>query len=179
MCCGAFYVDWWFRLSCRMQLLWVFVVLVLFYIGCVCCYLVFNSCSVSNIRLYISIYVSFVCSLFLRILYMWYFSNVFKCSPFPSVFIVSTVSAIPPCVCPVIVCESNILNLCYIPNCLYMLFISHVKCSTMFALRILVGNPRISFGKCHYFRIYLFVGGVLLYFVLCFAFGMLLLFAFV
>jgi hypothetical protein len=49
------------------------VELVLFYIGrtgCMCCYLVFNSCSVSDIGLYshILIYVCFMCSLFLLIL---------------------------------------------------------------------------------------------------------------
>jgi hypothetical protein len=41
-------------------------------LGCVCCYLVFTSCNISNIGLYISICVSFMCSL-LIILYMWYF----------------------------------------------------------------------------------------------------------
>jgi hypothetical protein len=30
-----------------------------------------------------------------------------------------------------------------------------------------VGSPGISFGKCYIFRIYLFVSGVLLCFVLC------------
>jgi hypothetical protein len=49
-----------------------------------------------------------------------------------------------------------------IPDCLYMLFISRVESSTCLPTRILV-----RIGKCHFFRIYLFVSGVLLCFVLC------------
>jgi hypothetical protein len=75
--------------------------LVLFYIRCLCCYLVFNYCTVSNIGLYMSIYLSFICSLSLLVLCMWYFSNVFRCFPFSSGFMMSTVSVILPYVCPV------------------------------------------------------------------------------
>jgi hypothetical protein len=39
---------------------------------------VFISCNVLNIGLCVSVYVSFMYKLFLLILYMWYFTNVFK-----------------------------------------------------------------------------------------------------
>jgi hypothetical protein len=75
------------------------VELVLFYIGglgCVCCFLVFNFLmfQISG-YIYISIYVSFMCTLFLLILYMWYFSDVFKRLPFFSVFMMSNVCYSP------------------------------------------------------------------------------------
>jgi hypothetical protein len=35
-----------------------------------------------NIWLCVSMFVSFMCKPFLLILYIWYFSNVFKCFPF-------------------------------------------------------------------------------------------------
>jgi hypothetical protein len=38
----------------------------------------------------------FICKLFLLILYMWYFSNVFKCFPVFYVLIISTVSVMVP-----------------------------------------------------------------------------------
>jgi hypothetical protein len=47
--------------------------------------------------------------MFLLILCMWYFSGVFKCVSFFSVFMMSIVSAIAPCVCPVF----NICFECY------------------------------------------------------------------
>jgi hypothetical protein len=69
----------------------------------VCIYLVSISCNISNIGLCVSIYVSFMCKLFLLILCMWYRSNVrvFICFPFFSVFMMSIVSVIFPYVCPV------------------------------------------------------------------------------
>jgi hypothetical protein len=63
-----------------------------------CCCLVLHSCSVSNIALHMSIYVSFMCSLSLLILCIRYFSKVFMCF---SVFIMFIVSVIHPYVCPV------------------------------------------------------------------------------
>jgi hypothetical protein len=41
-------------------------------------------------------YVSFICSPYLLFLYIWYFSNVFRCFPFFSVFKTFMVSAILP-----------------------------------------------------------------------------------
>jgi hypothetical protein len=46
----------------------------------------------------------------------------------------------------------------------------------LFALYILVGNPYISFGTHHFFCTCLFMAGVLLGFVLCFLFGIPLVF---
>jgi hypothetical protein len=67
----------------------------------VCFYLVSISCNTSNIGLCVSIYVSFMCSLFLLILCMWYCSNVFTWFPFFCVFMMSIVSVIFQYVCPV------------------------------------------------------------------------------
>jgi hypothetical protein len=53
-------------------------------------------CNVSNIGLHISVHVSFVCSLFLMILCMWYFSYMFKCFPFFFNFMISIVSVVVP-----------------------------------------------------------------------------------
>jgi hypothetical protein len=75
-----------------------------FYIrdGCVCWWLVFNSCNVLNIGLCcVSMFMSFMCKLFLVILWMWYFSNVFKYFHFFSVLMMSIVSVMVPYVCPV------------------------------------------------------------------------------
>jgi hypothetical protein len=44
-------------------------------------YLVFNSCNASNIGLWTSVCVSFMCSLFLLILYRQHFSNVLRWFP--------------------------------------------------------------------------------------------------
>jgi hypothetical protein len=44
-----------------------------------CFYLVSISCNISNIGLCVSVYVSFMCNLFILILCMWYRSNVFLC----------------------------------------------------------------------------------------------------
>jgi hypothetical protein len=43
---------------------------------------VFISCNVLNIWLFVSMFVSFMCKLFLLILYICYLSNVYKCLPF-------------------------------------------------------------------------------------------------
>jgi hypothetical protein len=64
---------------------------------CVCCYLMFNSCDVSNIDLYMSMYSPFMCNLFLLFLCMWYFSNVLRC--FPYVFMMFNLSVILPYAC--------------------------------------------------------------------------------
>jgi hypothetical protein len=100
-------------------------------LGCVCCYLVFTSRNVSNIGLCVSMYVSFMCSLFLLILYMLYFSNVFKHFPFFSIlwcplYQVQSHTCVP--------ClkwfEYLTLPLLFPITYLYMFFISSVKCST-------------------------------------------------
>jgi hypothetical protein len=44
-------------------------------------------------------HVSSMCTLFLMILYMWYFSYVFKCFPFFSDFMMPVVSVMVPYVC--------------------------------------------------------------------------------
>jgi hypothetical protein len=62
----------------------------------VCFYLLSISCNISNIGLRVSMYVSFICNLFLLILCMWYRSNVFICYTFLSVFMTSIVSVIFP-----------------------------------------------------------------------------------
>jgi hypothetical protein len=67
----------------------------------VCFCLVSISYNISNIGLCVSMYVSFICNLFLLILCMLYRSNVFMCFPFFSVFMTSIVSVIFPYVCPV------------------------------------------------------------------------------
>jgi hypothetical protein len=74
------------------------MLLVLFYIRCVCCYLVFDSCNVSIIGLYMSIYASFMCNLFLLSLYIRYFSDLFRCFPFLSVFMMFSMGYTPMCV---------------------------------------------------------------------------------
>jgi hypothetical protein len=66
-----------------------------------------------------------------------------------------------------------------IPNCRYYsqlhVYALYIYCGMvdLFVLFILVDNPGISFGKCHFFLIDLFVSGIALCFVLCFVFGML------
>lgn len=52
-----------------------------------CCYLVFVSYSALNTVLCVSMFVSFICKLFLLVLYMCYFSIMFKCFPFLYVLI--------------------------------------------------------------------------------------------
>jgi hypothetical protein len=47
----------------------------------------------------------------------------------------------------------------------------------LFVQCISVENLGISFGKCHFYYIYLFVAKALIYFVWCSVFGRLLLFA--
>jgi hypothetical protein len=69
---------------------------------------VFNSCNVSNIGLYISTYASFICSLFLLSLRMWYFSNVFRSLAFLSVFMMFTVLVILPLCVLCVVCLNNV-----------------------------------------------------------------------
>jgi hypothetical protein len=66
-----------------------------------CCYLVFVSCSTLSIGLCVSRFVSFICRLFLLVLYMWYFSSVVKCFSFVCVLIMSIVSVMVPYLCPV------------------------------------------------------------------------------
>jgi hypothetical protein len=61
----------------------------------------FVSCNILDTELYVSTFVSFMCMLFLLILYMWYFSNVFKCFPFLCVLIMSVASVMVSYVCPV------------------------------------------------------------------------------
>jgi hypothetical protein len=74
-----------------------------------------------------------MCSLFLLILYMWYFSNVFVCFPFFSVFMKFIVSVTLPYACPVLSMwfEYPELLLLFI-TCLYKFFVSDVKRSACF-----------------------------------------------
>jgi hypothetical protein len=67
----------------------------------VCCYLVFVSCSALTTGLCVSVLVSAICKLSLLILYMWYFSNVFKRFLFLYVLIMSIVYFMVPYLCPV------------------------------------------------------------------------------
>jgi hypothetical protein len=68
----------------------------------VCWLLVFISCNVLNIELCVSIFVSFMCKLFLLILCMWYFSNMFKYFHFFYVLIMSIVSVMVPYAYPML-----------------------------------------------------------------------------
>jgi hypothetical protein len=71
-------------------------------VGCVvCCYLAFVSCNALNTGfcVCVSVFVSFICMLCLRILYMWYFSSVYK--SFLCVLMMSMVSVMVPYLCPV------------------------------------------------------------------------------
>jgi hypothetical protein len=124
------------------------------------------------------IYVSFIHSLFLLILYMWNFSNVLRWFPFFSVFMMF-IALVYSDMC--VLCSeygSNIQNYRYYSELpVYVLYIWD-KTFGPFALHLLVGNPGISFGKCHFFHICLFVNGVVLCFVSCFVFRILLLFVF-
>jgi hypothetical protein len=54
---------------------------------------------VLNIGLCVSMFVSFMCKLFLLILYMWYFSNMFRLFPLFYFLIMSIVSVMVPYVC--------------------------------------------------------------------------------
>jgi hypothetical protein len=94
---------------CFLWLVWLRVLswilhwvgLVLLFIVCFCRYLSFISCITSNIGLWVSMYVSFICSPSILVLYIWYFSSVFRCLPFFSVFKTFIMSTILPYVCPV------------------------------------------------------------------------------
>jgi hypothetical protein len=110
------------------MLLWVG--LVILFMMCFCCYLLFNSCITSNIELWVSMYVSFICSLSLLILHIWYFTSVFRCFPFFCFQNFHGVSHTP-------ICMSHIQHMVWIPGTavitsyfLYMLFIPGFKCST-------------------------------------------------
>jgi hypothetical protein len=106
-------------------------VVFIYWVGCVCCYLVFNSCDVSNIGLCVSRYVSFMRRLSLLNLYMWYFSSVFGCPPPPfcCFYDVHYVGYCPVCMscvqCMIWVFGITVIN----PDCLYVLFVSGAKCS--------------------------------------------------
>jgi hypothetical protein len=94
---------------------------------------VFDSFNVLTVGLYMPIYASFMCSLFLLILYMWYFSNVFKWFPFFYFYDVHCIGLQTPiCVsyAHYMVRTSRITVI--IPNCQHMFFISGVKCSARF-----------------------------------------------
>jgi hypothetical protein len=102
--------------------------LILSFIVCMCHYLVFISCSVSNIRLYASVFASFMCNPFLLVLCMWYFSSVFRCFPILFILITFVVLIILPCACPVFNIwfeypEQPLLFL----DCLYVLFITSLQ----------------------------------------------------
>jgi hypothetical protein len=95
---------------------------------------------------------------------MWYFSNVFKCIPFFS-FCYNVHYA-----CYNAICMSHVQYVIWsfgvaiiTSNCLYMIFISSMKCSV---LCISIGSLGIWFGICPLFLIYLSVSMVFLYFVL-------------
>jgi hypothetical protein len=70
--------------------------------GYVCCYLVFSSCSVSNIGLCLRMYMSLICNLSLLNLYMWHLSNVFKCFVCFLCFYNVHILVILLCACPVL-----------------------------------------------------------------------------
>jgi hypothetical protein len=106
-------------------------------VGSVHCYLVFNSHNVSNIRLYMSLYASFMCSLFILILYIQYCFNVLgifllrfydvHCIGYTPIFVLCSIDG------------SNELNYryCFEFPVLYI----WCKMFSSFALFILVGNP--------------------------------------
>jgi hypothetical protein len=56
---------------------------------------VFISCNILKIGLCVSVFVSFICKLFLLILYVWYFSDVFVFLCF-CVLVMSIVSVYGP-----------------------------------------------------------------------------------
>jgi hypothetical protein len=135
----------------------------------VCFYLVSISCNISNVGLCVSMYVSFICNLFLLILCIWCCSNVFMCLPFFSVFMTSIVSYFRMCV-PCSIYGSSIPNYrCYSLFPVYALYIPYGMLDPS-ALCISADSPGISSGICHFVHIYLFVWGFLLCFVLYFVF---------
>jgi hypothetical protein len=121
----------------------------------VCCYLVFISCSALSIGLYVSMF----CVIRLQVtcadlLYVVLFHIYVLC----------------------LIHGSSILNYCcYFKLLVYVLCI----CCGMLCLSvlcILVGGLSISFGRCHFCCVCLFMDAVSINFVLCSAFWMLFLF---
>jgi hypothetical protein len=78
-CCACF-----LRMNSLRVLPWMlhWVGMVFPFVVCFCRYLSFISCNTSSIGLWVSMDVSFICSSSLLVLYIWYFSNVFRCFPF-------------------------------------------------------------------------------------------------
>jgi hypothetical protein len=127
-----------FAASRSSMLLWV--ELVLLFTVCFCHYLLFNSCITSNIGLWGSMYVSFICSLSLLILHIWYFSHVFRCFPFFSVFKIFVESAILPYVCLV-------FNIWFEYHELPLLLIIACICSLYLVLNVQPVCPMYFNGK--------------------------------
>jgi hypothetical protein len=97
-----------------------------FYVGGRVCVLLtdvhFLQCSEYRV---ISMFVSIMCTLFLLILYRWYFSNVFKCFRFLCVLIMFIVSAkVAYVYVPCLICALSTPFTIIIYNCLYIFLVS-------------------------------------------------------
>jgi hypothetical protein len=100
-------------------------------------------CKVLNVGSYMSIYATFMCSIVLLILNLWYFSNIFRCFTFFSVLWCSfyILYSHMHVLCSAYL--SNILNYrYYFEFPVYFLYIWR-KMFGPFALRVLVGIPCI------------------------------------
>jgi hypothetical protein len=100
-------------------------------------------------------------------LYIWYVSNVFRCFPFLSIFIIFIISVMVPYACPVFSISLRILNYyCYYVclECALYIWCGMVGLSV---LRILLGSSCNLIGILHSFHIgYFYYCEVLVYFVL-------------
>jgi hypothetical protein len=140
------------------------------FINGVCCYLVFNSCSVPYIGLYIvchymchlcvvCLYWFYICGIFLMCIGVFLFSLFLWCSLYRLYSHMCVLCS---------VCVPNILNCCYYSWLPVYAFYVSCKMFDLFAIGILVDNPFISFGKCSFFRIYLFASGAFTMFCIMF-----------
>jgi hypothetical protein len=125
----------------------------------VCFYLVSISCNISKIGLCVSMYVSFICNLFLLILCMWYCSNVFMSFPLLSVFTMSILSVIFPYVCTVFNMWFEYPELPLLFLIAYMVFISFMECSTCLSYVFYCAVQAFHLVYATFFHIYLFVWG--------------------